>query len=657
MGYGNENSPFIKVDNKELKQKLDQDFNNLSQNFQTDINQFKQQTNTQLADRATKEELDRKVSQIVSGSPKGTYSTLAMLQAAKPSGDAGVYVVSADGKWYYWNNAAWTAGGVYQSTGLADGVTTFPKLSADIASNLFFTDSEDPKLLTLTDGYTSLNSSNVNQYIFIQDVVINRRGKVIFHIKGKAGSGTVFLMEKVNETTFSIKAREDVTMVEGVNRLKTSLLVTGNGKEYIGFWSQNNFYNKYPVPVAESPFRFYGSSSPVSDPAVGVNVTVSRNTSVQQVCGFYAGVESNRPKMKSELGINQIESDLEVVKEAISTISPSIPSELEKRKTLGALMYRKTTGNFSEYPNVYFNGRWFSKEGGVGSINQGASIFVKFTGTTLTMNITTTASLRPVVAVSIDGGAFNRIAVDTNKKVLASDLVNKEHYAHIQLDGLRESDTVWTTSDQFIFRGFDESTMPIKPKNRNAWFVGDSITAGINVLGTGSTPSVNCATKTYAQVCCSLLDVNNIRIAFGATGVTKSGSGGVPKTLNYIDNINSSQLENAESPDFIVINHGTNDSGATNALYEQEYRAVLDRLSIKYPGVPIICMIPFNQTKASVLRTVVPSYQNAFLVETDGWGITYSDGVHPDVNGGLVGGQKLAESLISIFGKTYFRAF
>lgn len=58
MGYGNENSPFIKVDNKELKQKLDQDFNNLSQNFQTDINQFKQQTSTQLADKVSKNETE-----------------------------------------------------------------------------------------------------------------------------------------------------------------------------------------------------------------------------------------------------------------------------------------------------------------------------------------------------------------------------------------------------------------------------------------------------------------------------------------------------------------------------------------------------------------------------------------------------------------------
>lgn len=37
--------------------------------------------------------------------------------------------VDADGKWYYWNGSAWTAGGVYQSTGIASGSVTQDKLS------------------------------------------------------------------------------------------------------------------------------------------------------------------------------------------------------------------------------------------------------------------------------------------------------------------------------------------------------------------------------------------------------------------------------------------------------------------------------------------------------------------------------------------------
>lgn len=62
-------------------------------------------------------------------SPKGVYATLAALQTAYPTGTTGIYLVTADGKWYYWNSSAWTAGGVYQSTGIVDKSITRIKLA------------------------------------------------------------------------------------------------------------------------------------------------------------------------------------------------------------------------------------------------------------------------------------------------------------------------------------------------------------------------------------------------------------------------------------------------------------------------------------------------------------------------------------------------
>lgn len=59
--------------------------------------------------------LDTKIDRVGSGSPRGVYNTLTELQNAFPSGDDGIYVVSADGKWYYWNGSSWVAGGVYQT--------------------------------------------------------------------------------------------------------------------------------------------------------------------------------------------------------------------------------------------------------------------------------------------------------------------------------------------------------------------------------------------------------------------------------------------------------------------------------------------------------------------------------------------------------------
>jgi hypothetical protein len=62
------------------------------------------------------------ISSLGSGSPKGVYATLSALQTAFPTGTTGIYLVTADGNWYYWNGSAWTAGGVYQGTSYQEGI-------------------------------------------------------------------------------------------------------------------------------------------------------------------------------------------------------------------------------------------------------------------------------------------------------------------------------------------------------------------------------------------------------------------------------------------------------------------------------------------------------------------------------------------------------
>jgi lysophospholipase L1-like esterase len=74
---------------------------------------------TQIEAKADKTYVDTQVQAVASGSPKGTYATLTALQTAFPTGNTNIYLVTADGKWYYWNGSAWTAGGVYQATGLS----------------------------------------------------------------------------------------------------------------------------------------------------------------------------------------------------------------------------------------------------------------------------------------------------------------------------------------------------------------------------------------------------------------------------------------------------------------------------------------------------------------------------------------------------------
>ena len=43
-----------------------------------------------------------------------------------------------------------------------------------------------------------------------------------------------------------------------------------------------------------------------------------------------------------------------------------------------------------------------------------------------------------------------------------------------------------------------------------------------------------------------------------------------------------------------------------------------------------------------------------YLVETQSWDITYTDGVHPNIAGGKIAGAKLANEILKVLGKDYF---
>lgn len=89
-----------------------------------------EETDTKLAD------LEALISNIGNASPKGAFATLADLESAYPTGTDGIYLVEADGHWYYWNGGAWTDGGTYQATEIADGSVTRAKLADALKSKM-----------------------------------------------------------------------------------------------------------------------------------------------------------------------------------------------------------------------------------------------------------------------------------------------------------------------------------------------------------------------------------------------------------------------------------------------------------------------------------------------------------------------------------------
>ena len=130
---------------------------------------------SQLADKASKTELNS----VASGTPRTTYPTLALLNVGKPTGDIYSYVTS-DGIRYWWDGSAWIDGGLYQSTGLADGSVTTDKTDfATPGKNLF---DKNKRVLSMfmpyTNGILGANAvCDVSDYIKIfanQSYTINK---------------------------------------------------------------------------------------------------------------------------------------------------------------------------------------------------------------------------------------------------------------------------------------------------------------------------------------------------------------------------------------------------------------------------------------------------------------------------------------------------
>lgn len=70
------------------------------------------EVNSSLAEKVNKGDLTN----ILDGSPKGSYPTFVDLQTAHPNGTTGVYLVKEDGHIYSWNGSVWTDLGLYQAS-------------------------------------------------------------------------------------------------------------------------------------------------------------------------------------------------------------------------------------------------------------------------------------------------------------------------------------------------------------------------------------------------------------------------------------------------------------------------------------------------------------------------------------------------------------
>lgn len=108
-----------------------------------EINASLEQSTTNLSNTIKKNynELDNKINSQASGSPKGVFSTKDDLEndtnANTSEGKKYIYVVIADGNWYYWNGTKWTSGGIYQAEKIEENSIGLSEINSELISSMY----------------------------------------------------------------------------------------------------------------------------------------------------------------------------------------------------------------------------------------------------------------------------------------------------------------------------------------------------------------------------------------------------------------------------------------------------------------------------------------------------------------------------------------
>lgn len=314
--------------------------------------------------------------------------------------------------------------------------------------------------------------------------------------------------------------------------------------------------------------------------------------------------------------------------------------------------YVATTSN-SNFINAYFMGRWVEKsikqKSTMYTTNLGAQIiFELHSASTFTLEVQRTLPnnfIPQTLSIYIDD-QLKSIQLSKNTFDFQVTPDNK-HIIRIFFAGNTDKDDVWQAQQGLAITKINSNGVmqPIKPSGKTIAFVGDSITAGC-WLRSSALPSIGYgADINYASLTAQHLNAIDYRIAYSATGIIRFGTGGVPaapRFLNFID-INTSAPE--INPDVLILNLGTNDSKFDQDVFEFYLFKFISELKAKFGSIPMVIMIPFNQTFADVFRTLAVNDEQIKVIETKSWNVTSTDGTHPDAQGSVIAADHLTEFL------------
>jgi hypothetical protein len=230
-------------------------------------------------------------------------------------------------------------------------------------------------------------------------------------------------------------------------------------------------------------------------------------------------------------------------------------------------------------PALFFSPfNWQVAAAAASTINAGAYFKCIFQGgwANLTFDVSQMVSPPSQIYVQIDNGPQTPFLVAPTVSLAApSNLTHGDvpwHTLQVLVKSTTETRNRWSPavpSTRVVFTGLTASAVaPWLPAPRSVLIYGDSITEGVLTLG-GSQhfdTDHNDASVVYSHALGPLLGAEMGIVGFGATGLSRGGSGGVPALgVSWNQLWDGVPRAFAPQPDLVVFNEGTNDCGAPPA--------------------------------------------------------------------------------------------
>lgn len=287
--------------------------------------------------------------------------------------------------------------------------------------------------------------------------------------------------------------------------------------------------------------------------------------------------------------------------------------------------------------SVGFTGRFAPLGNAMATVTPGSSFRVAFCGKCIVLHFDIENCIAPFphIWVQIDGGMRAETIVDRWLRLEVP--TDGKHICTVVYKGGVEQYNRWEAPLQgkVSFLGYDADATAILPQDTrpSIEFLGDSITEGVLVDYYRYYPRQqdqlnrayqDDATATYAWLTAEALNLRHYHLAFGATGLTRSGHGGAPCCGEAYPYCFAGAPVTYDHPDYVLINHGANDRKSTEEAYIQAYRALLAQIRDAHPAAKLICLSAFCGAYPRAVEEMVKEINektgdDIFFIDATGW--------------------------------------